>query len=205
MKFQLSLEYQTIRFFDKWCPFQETVIGLHSPLLTCFINHFPVFMNFWFTWIVASYIRTVCIYVEGLSRKTKTSRLSSLSPSPSKIRQSLPPTEDEDITTKLIDDHVTIHESVTPVVTILIPVSSVPVMKTVVVTLLVSLTPLLPGIIDQSLTALLVSTSDNNRQENITTILSLAVSKPYIREYARGPSHELKTLHTDWCSSVSCR
>ena len=135
-------------------------------------------------------------------RKTKTSRLSSLSPSPSKIRQTLQPAEDAEITSELTDDPVSIHESVTvqespsPVVTVSpIPVSFAPVLETVVVTLPVSLTPLLPGIVAQSLTVLPVSTSDNNRQENINTILPVAVSKPYIREYARGLSHELKTLN----------
>ena len=89
-------------------------------------------------------------------RKTKTSRLSSLSPSPSKIRQTLQPAEDAEITSELTDDPVTIHESVTvqespsPVVTVSpIPVSFAPVLETVVVTLPVSLTPLLPGIVAQ--------------------------------------------------------
>ena len=64
------------------------------------------------------------IVINKRIRRTKTSRLSSLSPSPSKIRQTLQPAEDAEITSELTDDPVSIHESVTvqespsPVVTV---------------------------------------------------------------------------------------
>ena len=95
-------------------------------------------------------------------RKTKTSRLSPLSPSPSKIRLST--TDETELASELTDEiQIQQGDSLTPVISIPSPVSPIPVMETVVVTLPVSLTPLLPGIVAQSLTVLPVSTSDNNR------------------------------------------
>ena len=68
-------------------------------------------------------------------RKTKTSRLSSLSPLPSKIRLS---TADETELASELTDEVPIQqgESLTPVIYIPSPISPVPVMEAVVVTLL---------------------------------------------------------------------